>query len=484
MANDEEPRDLDSGGDSAEHPSFETSQGKVYVRGVTVGDLLEQQALAAVAAPSPDLTVFGREALRRCVSVCPGTEGQPELDAAVLDGLSTDELRNLAQAVAKESGARPIRDDEDAVAGLGAALQEQATELSKGTDAVKAATKGTTWKVGAATQAMLGEGLAGLAALREGLRATDVFQDFQRQHESIAAIARKATEEANYARSFAEAPTSFQSLMEQADPYRGAIRRALEEQERLEKLLGTPTLLESALKHMEEEKGTIGAIARQMAEDSGRADMFRKPEGNTFLDAIGDATKYTLDPGHNTPWVGQVTARAYDPVRIELTPQEETPIGHAMIASEATAAKLNEVVGFVAAIADKVAGLSQLVVKDVLPEWMTKLAEDKESAAKSTEQANESLKWTRRGVWVAVAVTFACTAWQLYIAHVYKVDSDQGQAASDRRAQAQLEATLRMNALLQAEVDQLRAAAAAASAAKVPLATKVSSSRPKQATHR
>jgi hypothetical protein len=132
-----------------------------------------------------------------------------------------------------------------------------------------------------------------------------------------------------------------------------------------------------------------------------------------------------------------------------------------MLATEASAATLKEVAGIAAGVADQMTSLSKTLIAEALPKWLGKVEEDKKSAQGSIDQAKESLRWAIRAVWASVVATGLFAGLQMWQSHAYKLESDAGQADSDKRVQAQLDEARRTNTLLEAQLAELKTAPAA-----------------------
>lgn len=124
----------------------------------------------------------------------------------------------------------------------------------------------------------------------------------------------------------------------------------------------------------------------------------------------------------------------YRPPPIELPELETLPIGRAANATEETARQITEVAGLMGAMVAGVGDLSTTLVGKVVPEWMKKLDEDRESARKTLDQAKNSLRWTK---WAVIASVFL-TVWQVWLAQEYKLDNDKQQTAIEDLLREQL----------------------------------------------
>lgn len=207
-----------------------------------------------------------------------------------------------------------------------------------------------------------------------------------------------------------------------------------------------------------------------------------------LVDAVGDLKKYDfLDQLTKSSLASQIAN--IDALRLKmpkvpeyllteqdfvisppiLPPQpEETKIGKATLA---TAEQLQEVVRLNSEMVNHVAGLTEMFVKNVFPQWQQKLANDQAAAQEaqrlaevetarrqkeaqaSLNQANKSL---RVAVWALVAsvvVTIGATGWQLWVAKQYHEEDAKAQAAntSGTLAEAQLEEMKALRADLAAQ---------------------------------
>lgn len=108
---------------------------------------------------------------------------------------------------------------------------------------------------------------------------------------------------------------------------------------------------------------------------------------------------------------------------------EETPLGRA---THQTLESSREAVQKMDALVEVVAGLNQLVIKDVLPAWGQKIAEDQEGAKKAFDQAANGLKWTKRAVWASVLATVLATWWQVHVTQeIDRQNSEQQKRVED-----------------------------------------------------
>lgn len=146
---------------------------------------------------------------------------------------------------------------------------------------------------------------------------------------------------------------------------------------------------------------------------------------------------------------------------LRLPDPENTPLGRAATATEQTAQQVTEVAGLLAAMGAQLGELSQTIVTKAVPEWMSKLEGDRESAKTTLEQARDSLKWTKWAVMASVVITLATTGWQVWIAREYKIDNDRQQAVSERLLREQLETAQQSQKNLMAEAIRLREAISA-----------------------
>lgn len=115
---------------------------------------------------------------------------------------------------------------------------------------------------------------------------------------------------------------------------------------------------------------------------------------------------------------------------------EETPLGRA---TQQTLESSREAVQKMDALVDVVAGLNQLVIKDVLPAWGKKISEDQKGAKDAFDQAADGLKWTKRAVWASVLVTVLATWWQVHVTQEIDRQNSEQQKRVEELMRVQLD---------------------------------------------
>jgi len=111
----------------------------------------------------------------------------------------------------------------------------------------------------------------------------------------------------------------------------------------------------------------------------------------------------------------------------------ESPLTRSASASEAATQQLREVVGYTGQLTEQLGSLQTLFLTQVFPEWKASLQDN-------TDNANRSLKYAVRALWVSVGVAVVTTAIQLLISHQYKMENDAQQLENQLIWQQQLEA--------------------------------------------
>jgi hypothetical protein len=121
---------------------------------------------------------------------------------------------------------------------------------------------------------------------------------------------------------------------------------------------------------------------------------------------------------------------------------EETSHGRITIAAEDSAAQLREVAGSVGDMAEKLTGLHAVFLTEVIPEWQSNI--------------EDNLKWAKRTLVVSILVTVLMTAWQVWIAHDYKLENDKQQVDSISLMRDQLKSSNDLSKRLTNDSRQMR----------------------------
>ena len=116
---------------------------------------------------------------------------------------------------------------------------------------------------------------------------------------------------------------------------------------------------------------------------------------------------------------------------------EELPIGRATLEN---AANSRETLQKMNALVEVVAGLNEMMVKEVLPAWFKKVDDDQKGAKEAVAQAASSLWWTKWAVVASVVVTVVATGIQLWVS--LAMDRDNG--AQQQRVESILREQLAM----------------------------------------
>ena len=139
--------------------------------------------------------------------------------------------------------------------------------------------------------------------------------------------------------------------------------------------------------------------------------------------------------------------------RIPLSPPlpkiEQTPMGRAAKAAEASVDHLQEVSGLVGQMVDQLGKLHTLFLTEVIPQWVKNLSD----SAKAT---NTSIGLAKQAIYWSIGVTVLMTCWQLWIAREYKLDDDRQQLTSEALLLNQLQISQALNAQLSSDFQQLQ----------------------------
>lgn len=139
--------------------------------------------------------------------------------------------------------------------------------------------------------------------------------------------------------------------------------------------------------------------------------------------------------------------------RIPLSPSfpkvDQTPIGRAANAAEASADQLQEVSGLVGQMVDQLGKLHTLFLTQVIPQWVKNLSD----SAKAT---NTSIGLAKQAIYWSIGVTVLMTCWQLWIAREYKLDNDRQQLTSEALLRNQLQISQDLNAQLSGDFQRLQ----------------------------
>ena len=128
---------------------------------------------------------------------------------------------------------------------------------------------------------------------------------------------------------------------------------------------------------------------------------------------------------------------------------DQTPIGRAANAAEASADQLQEVSGLVGQMVDQLGKLHTLFLTQVIPQWVKNLSD----SAKAT---NTSIGLAKQAIYWSIGVTVLMTCWQLWIAREYKLDNDRQQLTSEVLLRNQLQISQGLNAQLSADFQKLQ----------------------------
>jgi hypothetical protein len=363
-----------------------TSQGLLFARHLALADFTTFDEHLTQEKHSTDLKGLGTRLLKTlvCAERATGQTESPALTEEVYDKLSCDDIKALAEGVAKACDAGPLPEGQPLEA-LGSVMfdmmvehtrrmAESAKQIAASVTEVQRTLAKGFGGVSATVQAALAENLSGMSVIRERLKTSA----------AVEAIRKAQENEQNVVDRFAE-----------------DLRRPSELSEALRK--ATQGTLTKDVRAMLAE----GAISQ----GAGRAD--------TFLP------------------------------RVSMPPFEETPLGRAAIAGEASVRQLQEVAGLVGQMTEQLGRLHTLFLTEVIPQWVENL----EEGSRST---NTSIGLARKAIYWSIGVTVLMTSWQVWLARDYKIENDKQQEASEALVRQQLTAAQELNKHLAADSLRLR----------------------------
>lgn len=418
----------------------DTSQGTYFARHMNVGDIKSfgEYFDGQKDKRSTDLRALGERALK--VLVCDDKEANktPALTDNVYFRLTADDLRALAKAVSQACRVT-LPSDDDPVGALGSAMFDMmvkhARKMAEASAEIKRTLDSNFGSISATVKAALGENMAGLSAIREGLKMSSAVEAVRKAQEDKARLLGSLSKDLTGASAATE-----------------ILRKA---QEDCEGMLGglAPGLTSAssaaeALRKAREAQGLAGHAMKDLAGLTAASEAMLRLQEDP-LRVIGGIPKSLLDEQNRNSTSTQFNVPDHL-LRLPPMPRvEETPMGRAAIAGEKSALQLQEVAGLVGQMTEQLGAMHELFLVKVVPQWVENLKNNGQTASTSIGLAKQAIYWS-------IFVTVAMTVLQLGVAQYYRSEDDEQQKASKVLVQLQLDASLELNKQLAADSKRLQ----------------------------
>lgn len=418
----------------------DTSQGTYFARHMNIGDIKSfgEYFDGKQDKTSTDLRALGERLLKVLVCVDKEEDKVPALTDEVYSRLTADDFRALVEAVGQACEIT-LPSDGDPVEALGSAvfdmMVEQARRIADTSAEIKRTLDSSFGSISATVKAALGENMAGLSAIREGLKMSSAVEAVRKAQEDQARLFGGLGKELTGASVAAE-----------------AFRKAQEDRERmlgsLAPGLTAPSSAAEVLRKMQGEHGLAGRVAKDLAGKTAASEVMRRLQEEQ-LRVVGGIPRSVLDELEKNSTKTQFNVPDHLHRLPPMPRVEETPMGRAAIAGEKSALQLQEVAGLVGQMTGQLGAMHELFLFKVVPQWVQNLEDSGKAAGTSIGLAKQAIYWS---IFVTVAMTFL----QLSVAQYYRAEDDEQQKASKALIQRQLDASLELNKQLAGDSKRLQ----------------------------